>query len=711
MKLTYYVMFILSFFMLLGITSPALAAEEYPQDIRTTTEEKDYSDSLVILHSNDVHGAIDGYAKMAALAEKYRKMGAEVLIVDAGDFSQGGIYVNLSNGMNAVKLMNAVGYNYATMGNHDFDYSQTGAAKIKEEADFTILCANLEKDGSLLYDPDQIFTAKNGVKIGLFGLDTPETMSKCKPDYVQGLNFYSGDELAECARKETKKLRDEGAELVIAMTHLGVSEESAPDKDRSLDIYKAAPDIDFIIDGHSHTVMTEGTNHEPIQSTGTKFAYIGVVIIDKDAKVTEHFLMDTAELPSDETVAAIAAEIKDEVDSKYKEVAGTSEVTLEGDRTMNRSRETNSGDFITDAMTWYVGKNSYLLGDFSGPLVTVVNGGAIRAEIAEGDVTKQQIFDVCPYGNTVYFLKIKGSELLEFLEASTFMVPDKLGGFPQTKGIIYTVDTTKSYDEGELYPNTTYFRPASINRVSIQSINGKAFDPDETYGIITTDFLADGGDVAYVFAGKESNSGTDPLDEILEDYLVEELDRKITKAAYGEVRGDLTIILPPAQTGWTEEDGSWYYYQEDGSKKTGWLSDNGKWYYLGADGVMNTGWIQDNGKWYYLGANGAMKTGWIQVKGKWYYLGANGAMKTGWILDKGTWYYLRKDGSMAESEWRQGCWLSKNGSWSYTPRASWHRDSKGWWYEDTSGWYAVNSTYLIDGVSYSFDAKGYCVNP
>ena len=88
-------------------------------------------------------------------------------------------------------------------------------------------------------------------------------------------------------------------------------------------------------------------------------------------------------------------------------MAGTSEVTLEGDRTLNRSRETNSGDFITDAMAWYVDNNSYLKGGFDGPLVTVVNGGAIRAAIPEGDVTKQQIFDVCPYGNTIYFLKLK----------------------------------------------------------------------------------------------------------------------------------------------------------------------------------------------------------------------------------------------------------------------------------------------------------------
>ena len=691
LKLTYCMMFILGVFLLLGITSPAMAAEEYPQDIRTAAEEKDYSGKLVILHTNDVHGALEGYARLAALAEKYREMGAEVLIVDAGDFSQGSIYVNLSAGMNAVKMMNAAGYDFAVMGNHDFDNSQAGAARIKEEAEFSILCANIEKDGRLLYDPDRIFTAKNGVKIGLFGLDTPETLSKCKPDYVNGLTFYQGDELAECARKETEKLRSEGADLVIAMTHLGVSNESAPDKNRSLDVYKVAPGIDFIIDGHSHTVMTEGAGHEPIQSTGTKFAYIGVVIIDKDAKVTEHFLINTEELPSDEAVAALANELKDEVDNVYKEVAGTSEVTLEGDRTLNRSRETNSGDFITDAMAWYVDNNSYLKGGFDGPLVTVVNGGAIRAAIPEGDVTKQQIFDVCPYGNTIYFLKLKGSELLEFLEASTFMVPDKLGGFPQTKGIRYTVDTTKSYDAGELYPNTTYYRPASIKRVSIQSVNGKAFDPDATYGIITTDFLADGGDVAYVFAGKEAISGAVPLDEVLESYLVEALDKKITKAAYGEVRGDLTIILPPAESGWKKEEGSWYYYQEDGSKKTGWLRDNGKWYYLNADGVM--------------------KTGWLRNKGKWYFLGANGAMKTGWLRDNGKWYYLRKDGSMAESEWRQGFWLGKNGSWSYIPQASWHRNSKGWWYEDTSGWYAVNSTYIIDGVSYTFDAKGYCVNP
>ena len=312
-------MLLLGIILVLTFSFPVFAADTYPQDIRTEVqaESGDFSDKLVILHSNDVHGAVDGYSKMAALAKKYRNLGAEVILVDAGDFSQGDIYVNLSEGMEAVELMNLTGYAYSTMGNHEYDYEQEQLDKLKKAASFKILCADILKDGVSIYDPDDIYTAKNGVKVGFFGLDTPETQTKGDPNFTRGFEFCSGDKLAKCAEDEEKKLRKEGADLVIALTHLGVNDESSKGKNRSEDVWKAVPSIDFMIDGHSHTVMTEGSDHEPIQSTGTKFAYIGVVIIDKKAKITDHFLIDTTDLASDAAVQAEVDKLKAEVNSVY----------------------------------------------------------------------------------------------------------------------------------------------------------------------------------------------------------------------------------------------------------------------------------------------------------------------------------------------------------------------------------------------------------
>ena len=151
--------------------------------------------------------------------------------------------------------------------------------------------------------------------------------------------------------------------------------------------------------------------------------------------------------------------------------------------------------------------------------------------------------------------------------------------------------------------------------------------------------------------------------------------------------GALAIRIHVFEEGWQTENGERYFYLPDGSRKTGWLSDGGKWYYLNADGVMQTGWLRWKGSWYYLDRSGKMATGWRKISGKWYY--------------------LKKNGVMASSEWINGYWLSKNGSWSYPHRGSWHKDRNGWWYGDTSGWFAKDASYSIDGKVYAFDEKGY----
>ena len=114
-------------------------------------------------------------------------------------------------------------------------------------------------------------------------------------------------------------------------------------------------------------------------------------------------------------------------------------------------------------------------------VVAVTNGGGIRAAIAAGDITKADVNTVLPFGNTVAYVTVTGEVLLEALEASTYCTPESVGAFPQVSGIEFTVDTNKAYDQGDLYPSSTYYGPASIQRVSITSVNGKAFDPEATY--------------------------------------------------------------------------------------------------------------------------------------------------------------------------------------------------------------------------------------
>ena len=507
------------------------------------TEEATMAGKTVILHTNDVHGAVNGYACIAALKADYEAKGAEVILVDAGDFSQGTTYVSVTKGADAVTMMNAAGYDVVTLGNHEFDY---GYAQLKEnmsKAKFKVVCADVfNENGTPIFDANYTYTTKSGVKVGFFGMETPETQTKANPALIKGLTFATDDAFTKAAADQVAALKD--ADVVICLAHLGIDAESAPY--RSTDLYAAVKGIDFIIDGHSHTVMTKGEKGEPIQSTGTAFANIGVIVIDNATKKIESNSLfeikeDTAK---DATVAAAAKTIVDRVDAEYDVVFAKSEVTLNGAKAPNGNRdsETNNGDLITDAMIWKVMQNKEGLTVDADHVVAITNGGGIRAAIKPGDVTKKDINTVLPFGNTVAVIYVTGAELLEALEASTYSLP--IGGFPQVAGINFTLSTAVAYDaNAETYPASTYYGPKSINRVVINSINGKEFKADDTYAVVTNNFVADGGDTYYAFAAATAKFDTGiPLDEAVMEYVTKEL-KGVIGAQYAAPQG--RILLNP----------------------------------------------------------------------------------------------------------------------------------------------------------------------
>ena len=509
---------LLAMAMVLSLSVTSFAAD-------TDSEAKaEMAGKTVILHTNDVHGAIEGYAYITALKADYEAKGAEVILVDAGDYSQGEVYVSDTKGLDAVEMMNVTGYDVVTLGNHEFDY---GYAQLKEnmtKADFKILCANVYgEDGTPIFDANYTYTTKSGVKIGFFGMETPEAQTKANPALIKGLKFDT--DLKAVAEKQLEALKDD--DVVIALSHLGVDDSSKPYT--SYDLYNAAKGIDFIIDGHSHSVMIKGKNGEPIQSTGTKFANIGVIVIDDASKKIESNSLyeikeDTAK---DAAVAAAAQKIIDRIDKEYGAVFAKSKVELNGAKAPNGNRdgETNNGDLITDAMLWKVMQNKEGLTVNEDHVVAITNGGGIRAAIKVGDVTKKDIKTVLPFGNTIEVIYVTGTELLEALEASTFCVPESIGGFPQVSGISYTISTGAVYDaNAETYPASTYYGPKSINRVTINSINGKDFKANDTYAVVTNNFCAEGGDTYYAFAAATSKFDTGvTLDMAVMDYITKEL--------------------------------------------------------------------------------------------------------------------------------------------------------------------------------------------
>ena len=523
---------LLAVVMVFGLMTAAFAADA------------DLAGKTVVLHTNDVHGQVDLYAKVAALKKDYEAKGADVILVDAGDYAQGTPYVSDSQGKTAIELMNAAGYDVVTLGNHEFDYGYANLQRIMKDAKFKVVC-NIKYNGKLAFDASYVVETKGGLKVGFLGLTTPETSTKAHPAKIKGVTFMAQNALYSFATQEAANLKADGSDVVIALTHLGVDPESKPN--RSTDLYANAKGIDFIIDGHSHTKMTEGENGEPIQSTETKLKYVGVVVIDNATKKIESnelIQLDGYANEDADTKAAADAIITD-VDARLGAVFAKSEVELNGKRDPGvRTQETNLGDLITDALMWYATKDGKL--DVPADhIVAVTNGGGIRASIKAGDITMKDINTVLPFGNTVAVVYISGEKLLESLEAATQSAPTALGGFPQIAGINLSLCTGAAYDkQDETYPGgSTYYGPKSINRVTINSINGKPFRAKDTYAVVTNDFMAAGGDVYYAFASspKIVDTGT-PMDEALVEFIKVKLNGVIGKE-YENAQGRLNMAV------------------------------------------------------------------------------------------------------------------------------------------------------------------------
>ncbi|MBR0482372.1 MAG: bifunctional metallophosphatase/5'-nucleotidase, partial [Firmicutes bacterium] len=509
------------------------------------------SGKLYILHTNDVHGAIEGYSKLKAYKDELEAKGADVVIVDAGDFSQGSQTVNIEKGLDAVKLMNAVGYDVATLGNHEFDYGIPQLISNMDQRTFKVVCSNIKREGEYLFDGPFAMIEKGGVKVTFIGVATPETQTKANPALVRDLTFYTNlttpsmyDQVQEYITFSLSK----GSDVIIALAHLGVYDESEPN--RSVDLYSNVLGLDMIIDGHSHTEMTSGKNGEPVQSTGSNLKKIGVVVIDENSKrIESNSLVDLADLTeTDPVIDAMIDEINAKAQAAMGEVIGTSEVELNGDKAPgNRTEETNNGDFITDAMLWALTEQypGSITGVSDDNIIALTNGGGIRHNIAPGEFTKGNIFDVLPYGNTLSVIYVSGYELLEALEASTYVTPAAIGGFPQIAGMKITVDTTKKYDANDTtYPNSQYYGPKTINRITINEINGNPFDPDATYAVITNNFIAEGGDTYYAFAAEDNKFDTGiTVDTVVMEYVSEKLGGVIRASQYAFPQGRITVVL------------------------------------------------------------------------------------------------------------------------------------------------------------------------
>ena len=497
---------------------------------------------VVILHTNDIHGhavtdpanGYHGYAVIAKIKEDLQAMGSLVLLLDAGDASQGTPLVNLSYGKTTFEFMNAAGYDAMAPGNHEFDWGTDNLKQNAEIAEFPLLAANVTDSisGELVFK-DSIIVETAAGKVGVFGLATPETLTKAHPDKTKGTTIAAGEELYAIAQAQVDALKAAGCDLIVALGHLGIDDESEPN--RSIDVIANVTGIDLFIDGHSHSIINgEKVGDTLLVSTGEYSKQIGIVGWDGAT------LTSTLYTNIDAEVAALVNGVNTEVTAQLSAAFATTEVLLNGERDPGvRTQETNLGDFAADSIL-YAAKKA--VGD--EVVAAVTNGGGIRTSIKVGDITMNDMKTVFPFGNTVSVLTVKGSELLEALESATFTTPTAIGAFPQVAGIVFTIDTSVEWEQGEAYPDSTYFAPAKPgSRVTIETVGGAAFDPEALYTIATNDFTAAGGDTYYAFKYANATSGINTgvaLEDALIDYVTNELGG-VVGAQYAEPQGRITV--------------------------------------------------------------------------------------------------------------------------------------------------------------------------
>nr|WP_239534011.1 5'-nucleotidase C-terminal domain-containing protein [Thalassobacillus pellis] len=456
---------------------------------------------ITILHTNDSHGRVKegtydgmGFAKLATLVEQKQSENPNTILLDAGDTFHGTPFATLENGSSIVDIMNLLGYNAMAAGNHDFNYGYQRTLELADEAAFPLLSANVRVDATnnQLLQPYYIEEIA-GLKIGIFGLSTPETHYKTNPKNVEGLTFT--DPVTE-AKAMVAELESQDVDMIIALTHLGTDASST---DTSIKVAKEAPGIDLIVDGHSHTVDNIGEGDTLIVSAGEYTKNLGIVELEFDAdqqlvlKTADRITkQDAAEVEEDPETKTLISNIEKEQESIMNQVVGKSSVNLNGERADVRTSETNLGNLITNAML-----------EKSGADIAITNGGGIRASIGEGEVTLGEIINVSPFGNYLVKMKMSGATIKEALEHGVSDYPNTKGAFPQVGGMTFTIDSKASAGK----------------RVKDLRVSGEPIDLEATYLVATNDFLAAGGDDYSMFAEAELVTEYEALEEIMKEYI------------------------------------------------------------------------------------------------------------------------------------------------------------------------------------------------
>ena len=543
---------LLALTMLLGVS--ALAEESAPL----------FQQDVMILFTSDVHCGIEsnfGYAGLAMVRDAYKNAGYHVLLVDNGDSIQGEPVGTMTTGEANIKLMNAVGYDIAIMGNHEFDYGMDRFFELTKMANFPYISCNFNKNGELQFAP-YVIKEFDGVKIAFVGITTPKTLTSSTPKYFQDENgnfiygFFedeTGEGLYNAVQKAVDDARAEGASIVIAMAHLGNEAECSPYT--YADVIANTTGIDALLDGHSHD-----TNHVEMrnkaretvlrQGCGTKMEGIGYLkIAAKDGAMEAGVMMwnnddfnATQLYQLDTDVTKAVAEATETLNAKLAEVVAKTDVELtindpvavteEGKSVrIIRNAETNLGDLCADAYRYV-----------SGADIAFVNGGGIRVSIKEGDITLNDILKVHPFGNALCVCEATGQQILDALEFGAKDVPGEFGGFLQVSGLTYEIHTSVP-SSVKLDDKGLFAGVEGEYRVKNVMVGGEPLDLEKIYTLASHNYMLQGqGDGYTIFEDNVYTQESVMLDnQVLITYITEGLNG-VVGADYANPYGQGRIV-------------------------------------------------------------------------------------------------------------------------------------------------------------------------
>ena len=541
-----------------GTEATELPVETEP--VQTTAEP---NGETYILYTSDVHCGVDagfGYAGLVQIRDELEAQGYQVILVDDGDFIQGAPIGAITTGEAIIDIMNAVGYDVVIPGNHEFDYGTDRFFELVQMSDFEYISCNFTHEDELVFAPYTIIS-EGDLDIAFVGVTTPMTISSVRPAYFQNedgeyvygfMEDETGEAVYEAVQNAVDEARDNGADLVYLMAHLGNNPACSPWT--YSDVLSHTTGIDVCLDGHSHddqqVVMFNADEQDVTRSAvGYRMNCIGYSHIDADGQIIETGIWTWSNTQSAPDLLNISNDITELIDEEtvsfedqLDEVIGSTSVTLtindpnaeddEGNPVrVVRSAETNLGDFCADAMR-----------DQSGADIALLTGGSVRTDVEAGDVTYGDLMNVFPFGDNLMIVEMTGQQILDALEWGARALPEENGGFLQVSGLSYEVDM--SVESGCVADDNNCLQSIEGDRrVSNVMVGDDPIDEDAVYTVCIQSYVYQLGDGYTMFAESNVINNSAILDlQALINYLTDTLEGQIGEQ-YSDPYGQGRIVI------------------------------------------------------------------------------------------------------------------------------------------------------------------------